>query len=63
VQLNNQSRPLMFKNTLQVVSYFQQKKRLDLLYQGLSVNMTRQVLLCGLFAVGMDLVENAGRVF
>ncbi len=63
MQLNNQSRPLMFKNTLQVVSYFQQKKRLDLLYQGLSVNMTRQVLLCGLFAVGMDLVENAGRVF
>jgi hypothetical protein len=53
LQLNNQSRPVLFTNGLQVISYYREICGLNKLYQGLGVTLVRQALYCPIFALSL----------
>ena len=57
MQLNNQSRPILFKSSYHVLLYFKEYYNLSKLYQGLSVSLTRQLLYCPIFALTLPIMQ------
>ena len=63
MQLNNQSKPRMFDNCMQVVSYFRQNRSLIQLYQGLTVTVVRHLLYCPIFILLSSQLSSNLRIF
>lgn len=63
LQLNNQSKPKVFTNTLSVVRYYRNNLSLAKLYQGLTVSLVRQALYAPAFFLTLGWLEQHAKPF
>lgn len=64
LQLNNQGKPTLFTNSLQVLNYFSKNEYGSIkVYQGLTVSVVRHLLYCPIFALTLSFLNSNVKIF